>query len=213
MCKHTTMEKIPCDPELSQLAGGCLNNTLNEMRHGACPKCSGAAATAVKPKTYIDRQENERPSSSKAETDDLMKALSAQGKRTMGNIKKLVKSVSKKTISNKSSEAAAGVEIPSESEGAPERDEGKSKPMTSEQWAQEYRNLIGKHPLEEDSEEEEPEYQSSPVAVQSHSGYQPSPVAAQSPDVETGTTWSGLMRAGEGVEGEMSWVGKDGKLK
>lgn len=175
---------MPCDPELSRLAGRCLDNTYDEMHHGACPKSSRMVATGAKTETYPDQRRSEG-SSSKKETDDLTKVLSTQGKRTIGNIKKLVRSVTKKTLSRKNSKAEL---VKCQSGNTSERGECASAPISSEQLAEEYQSLLGEHPSLQDTDSE----------------YCPSPVI-RSPDIETSTTWSGLMGRAMGQVREERW--------
>lgn len=182
MCRHTARQRIPCDPELSRLAGHCLNNTYNEMRLGACPKCSGIATASSKTRTYPDRRRGEG-SSTKEAAGHLISMLNSQGKRTMGSIKELLRSVSKRTLSRKNSK----VERVKQVAHSPESADAVTIPWSSEQLAEEYRSLLGEHPSLQETDSEPP----------------PSP--ATSRDIETCTTWSGLMARATGTAGSDVW--------
>jgi hypothetical protein len=189
MCEHITKHMIPCDPELSKLGGRCMNSTYNEMHLGACPKCSGIATATPRTGTYLDRRLSQGPSPK--ETSDLTVVLNTQGKRTVGSIKKLVRSVSKKTILSRKNSKAKRVKQVGHSPG---KTDTVMVPLSSEQQAEEYRSLLDEHPSLQETNSEPPHCP-----------------AMKSPDIETSTTWSGLMMRAMGTAGSETWGRESGR--
>ena len=118
---------------------------------------------------------------SKEETNDLTDVLSTQAKSTKSGFKKLVRNVSSWNLSGKKSEAELDKHIVNspESGGA-----ASTTLLSSEQLADEYRSLLGEHPLQQETSPDLPY------------GY-----ARQPPYSETATTWSGLVTRAMGMAG------------
>ena len=145
----------------------------------------------------------------KTEASDIKDALSAQGKKTMGSFKRLVLSVSKSTLNlnRKSSEDKLKHSISRRNLSGTSSD---SKPvmrppmsylqtveiaspavrMTSEQLADEYKSLLDIHPALQETDSRPPHSLSMPTR-----------------DIETATTWSGLITKAMGGEGWEVWRG------
>lgn len=204
MCRHTTKQKIPCDPKVIRSVSSSLHNTYNEMHHGTCPKCIHYITTPDTP-TIHNPDQKLSDGLPRKETGDIKDALLTQGKKTMGSFKRLVRSVSQRALNGKSSEekltrsvgkktlfrtGSRGKLVKRQPESFPETVEVASaaEVMTSEQLAEQYRSLLDVHPSLQDADPGSP----------------PSP-SLLSLDIETSTTWSRLISAALGTAGSEAW--------
>jgi hypothetical protein len=209
LCKHRTKSKIPCDPSMARRVGYCLHNSYNEMHHGTCPKCSHYTTAPALPEICHLSQMPSAGLPLKRETSDIKDAPSAQGKKRMGSFKRLVLSVSKSTLNlnRKSSEDKLKHSVSRRNLSGTSSD---GKPvvrppmsylqtieiaspgvqMTSEQLADEYKSLLDIHPALQETDSRLPHNLSIPTL-----------------DIETATTWSGLITRAMGGEGWEVWRG------
>jgi hypothetical protein len=185
LCTHSTREIIPCYKPSCQWKDLGEDNVYNVMHHRACPKCSGITFATTKTDTSSDLTQAPGPSSTQG-ADDLVDLPSSRGTSRMSSIKRLMRAVSTKTQFRKSSylegtRRGPAVPVPVPMEQPVELSQ-------SEQLAEEYRSLLDVHPLLRESSFEALCSRTTPW-----------------PDIETGTTWSGLMSGAMGAGVRKGW--------
>jgi hypothetical protein len=186
VCEHSLADKIRCPQNLSRPKEKCDRNTYYSTYHGLCPHCSVPPTTskAAAPATKPDGKPSESYTSNE-ETDDLTDLPSSRRGKAMASIRRMVGSVRRHAaLRRKNSDLEYNgkqVEDPMDDDGYV----GAAAPRSSEQLAEEYRSILDEHPnLQKTSFED----RRSP--------------SKKTVDVETATTWSGVIASAIGQDTE-----------
>jgi hypothetical protein len=183
VCEHSLADKIRCPQNLSRPKEKCDRNTYYSTHHGLCPHCSAPPTTskAAAPATKPDRKPSESYTSHE-ETDDLADLPSSRRGKAMVSIRRMVGSVRRHALRRKNSDLEYGKQI---EDPMDDGYVGGPAPRSSEQLAEEYRSILDEHPNLQKTSFEDRRSPSKKMV-----------------DVETATTWSGVIASAIGQDTE-----------